>query len=107
MKTASKTENEALYSRKYSFMGRSQLFLGCDRSMLCLVLLVHVSTAFSFPGFVSITCNTALLLAEVFLLRKAARYDPMFLKILIRRLEYRQRDYPARQEYLCRNHKKP
>ncbi len=105
MNDTKKTAEEALYSLKYSFMGRSQLFLGCDRNILCLAVLVHVMTAFSFPGSLSIVCNAAFLLVEIFLLRKAARYDPLFLKILTRRLNYSQNDYPAHQDYLCKSHK--
>lgn len=84
----------------YRSLLRRQLFLGCDRELVMMLIMLCLLSAFLSADPLGITLSLVCLAAGFVALRAVALKDPLWRKVYLRALRYRG-TYQARGDLLA------
>ena len=74
----------------YTSILRDWLFLGCDRNMIMLIILIAVMTAFMSASIMGVVSALAIFITGFVTLRRMALIDPLWRQVYIKALHYRR-----------------
>lgn len=78
-------------------MNRISLFMGCDREMILLCLIIAVALIFVSLSWKAAIFGALFWFASLHLLRSLAKADPLMRNVYLRHIKYtRQKYYPPR-----------
>ncbi len=95
-------QNENNSQHIYTSILRDWLFLGCDRNMIMLIILIAVVTAFMTASIIGLIMALCIFLTGFVALRKVALIDPLWRQVYTKALRY-QKFYFAKSPLYSKN----
>ena len=86
----------------YTSLLRGWLFLGCDRNMIMLVILIAIVIAFMTASIIGLIVALSIFTLGFVFLRRVALIDPLWRQVYIKALRY-QKFYFAKSKIYFKN----
>ncbi len=83
-------QNNSSSQHIYTSILRDWLFLGCDRNMIMMVILIAVVTAFMSASIMGLAIAIAIFTLGFVTLRRMALIDPLWRQVYIKALHYQK-----------------